>query len=109
MVAELGPREVAERLRATPEALVLLDVREPYERAAAVIVPSLHIPMREVPARAAEIPRGTTIVVYCHMGVRSQMVAGFLEAHGFGSVANLRGGIDAWSTEVDPNVPRYLG
>lgn len=104
---ELAPREVARRLRETPGRLVLLDVREPFEREVARIDPSVHIPMQEVPDRLDEIPRDPTVVVYCHTGVRSWMVAGFLEQRGFRRVANLGGGIDAWSLQVDPKVRRY--
>jgi rhodanese-related sulfurtransferase len=107
MVEEVSGSEVAGRLRSDPARVVLLDVREPWERELAVIDPSLHIPMQEVPARVDELPRDRPIVVYCHTGVRSAMVAGYLAQRGFSSVANLSGGIDAWSVEVDPEVPRY--
>jgi rhodanese-related sulfurtransferase len=107
MVAQLTPEEVARRLKERPGHVVLLDVREPYERELANIEPSLHIPMSEVPERVGEIPKDREIVVYCHSGARSAMVAGFLASRGFRSVANLDGGIDAWSVEVDPGVPRY--
>ena len=107
MVEELSVEVVAERLKRAPASLVLLDVREPWERELAVIEPSLHIPMAEVPARIQELPTDREIVVYCHGGARSAMIAGFLEHHGFPSVANLAGGIDAWSVDVDPTVPRY--
>lgn len=107
MVDELAPRDVARRLREAPERLVLLDVREAFERELAVVEPSLHIPMDEVPSRLGEIPRDRPVIVYCHTGVRSAVVASFLEHRGFRNVANLGGGIDAWSIEVDPNVPRY--
>ncbi|MGP8077584.1 MAG: rhodanese-like domain-containing protein [Thermoplasmata archaeon] len=107
MVEELSPEEVAELLRKEPDRIVLLDVREPSERIRAEIAPSIHIPMREVAGRTAEIPRDKQVVVYCHGGTRSMMVAAFLENHGFGSVANLSGGIDAWSVRVDRSVPRY--
>ena len=107
MVAELRPEEVAEKLKEKPGSLVLLDVREPDEREMAAIEPSIHIPMRDVPMRLAEIPKDKEVVVYCHGGTRSAMIAGFLEGHGYTSVANLEGGIDAWSRRVDPNVPRY--
>jgi len=107
MVAELSPTVVAERLRTAPDRLVLLDVREPYERDLAAIEPSIHIPMQEVPERTQELPNDREIVVYCHAGTRSAMVAAFLEAHGFRAVSNLEGGIDAWSRTVDPAVPRY--
>ena len=107
MVEEWTATEVAERLKREPHRLVLLDVREPYERDLAAIEPSLHIPLREVPDRLSEIPRDRTIVVYCHGGARSAMIAGFLEGEGYADVANLSGGIDAWSRKVDPKVPRY--
>ena len=107
MVDELEPEEVARRVRAGPDRVVLLDVREPHERELAVIEPSVHIPMNEVAARIDELPKGKELVVYCHSGARSMMVASFLEHRGFAPVANLAGGIDAWSRTVDPNVPRY--
>jgi rhodanese-related sulfurtransferase len=107
VVAQLSASEVSEKLKRTPEKVVLLDVREPYERDFAVIEPSLHIPMAEVAHRANEIPKDREVIVYCHGGVRSMMVAGYLANRGWTAVANLAGGIDAWSVEVDPDVPRY--
>jgi rhodanese-related sulfurtransferase len=107
MVSELSADEVARRLKEAPKRVVLLDVREPYERALAKIEPSLHIPMSEVPERIEEIPKDREVIVYCHGGARSMMVAGYLSSRGYRSVANLSGGIDAWSVEVDPHVPRY--
>ena len=107
MVEELDPVDVAARLKEHAKDVVLLDVREPYERELARIEPSIHIPMGEIPDRTDELPKGREIIVYCHAGVRSAMVAGFLEANGFDRVANLAGGIDAWSARVDPKVPRY--
>ena len=107
MVRELSPEEVAQRIRGSASDVLLLDVREPDERELAFIDPSVHIPLREVPDRLSELPRDREIVVYCHSGTRSAMIAGFLELHGFHDVANLRGGIDAWSRKVDPKVPRY--
>jgi rhodanese-related sulfurtransferase len=107
MVEELRPKEVARRLQADPPEVVLLDVREPDEREAATIEPSIHIPMAQVAGRLEELPRDRPLVVYCHGGTRSMMVAAYLEHRGFPGVANLAGGIDAWSREVDPKVPRY--
>jgi rhodanese-related sulfurtransferase len=107
MFAQLSPNEVAERLKTRPQTVVLLDVRELYERDLAVIDPSVHIPMQELPQRLAEIPTDKQVILYCHTGARSMLVAGFLASHGWESVANLSGGIDAWSVEVDPHVPRY--
>jgi rhodanese-related sulfurtransferase len=107
MVEDLTAEELAARLKSSPQSLVLLDVREPFERDLAVIEPSIHIPMNDVPDRLAEVPKDREIVVYCHHGGRSAMVAGFLESSGYARVANLDGGIDAWSTQVDRSVRRY--
>ncbi len=107
MVGRLSASAVAEKLKAQPGGVLLLDVREPFERELAVIEPSLHIPMGEVSGRLDEIPKDRELIVYCHGGFRSMMVAGYLANHGWKSVANLEGGIDTWSVEVDPNVPRY--
>lgn len=107
MPVELSPEEVVERLKDRPGTVVLLDVREAYERDLARIEPSVHIPMQEVPERLTEIPKDKDVIIYCHSGVRSMMVAGFLASLGWESVANLSGGIDAWSLRVDPRVPRY--
>jgi rhodanese-related sulfurtransferase len=86
---------------------LLLDVREPWEWDTARIEGSQHIPMREVPARLAEIDRQREVVAICHHGGRSQQVAMFLEKNGFSKVHNLQGGVDAWSRTVDPAVPLY--
>jgi rhodanese-related sulfurtransferase len=107
VVVQLTPEAVADRLRSRPNEILLLDVREPDERSTAHIEPSIHIPMRDVPDRREEIPKDREIIVYCHGGTRSAMIAGYLEGEGYKSVANLAGGIDAWSRKVDPTVPRY--
>jgi rhodanese-related sulfurtransferase len=86
---------------------VLLDVREPWEYEKARIEGSRLVPMREVPARMAEIDEDKEVVAICHHGGRSMQVAMFLERQGFKSVHNLTGGIDAWSRTVDPSVPTY--
>lgn len=86
---------------------VLLDVREPWEYEKARIEGSQLVPMREVPARVAEIDEEKEVVAICHHGSRSMQVAMFLENQGFKRVHNLVGGIDAWSRTVDPSVPTY--
>jgi len=86
---------------------VLLDVREHDELAIAAVDGALHIPMREVPARLAELDPAKPLVVMCHSGGRSRRVAEFLKGNGFPNVFNLNGGIDAWSTQIDSRVPRY--
>lgn len=86
---------------------VLLDVREPWEYERARIDGSRLVPMRELPARVAEIDDDKEVVAICHHGGRSMQVAMFLERQGFRRVHNLMGGIDAWSRTVDPSVPTY--
>jgi rhodanese-related sulfurtransferase len=86
---------------------VLLDVRETWEHQTARIEGSRLVPMREVPARLAEIAEDKEVVAICHHGARSMQVAMFLERLGFKRVHNLVGGIDAWSRTVDPSVPTY--
>lgn len=107
MVDQISPGELRTMLHRNTVPILLLDVREEDERAAAAIEPSLHIPMQEIPGRTGEIPKDRKIVVYCHHGSRSEMVAGFLESQGYPDVVNLDGGIDRWSQTVDPKVPRY--
>lgn len=86
---------------------VLVDVREPQELQICRIDGSVVIPMREIPQKMEELDRQALTVVYCHHGGRSAQVVQFLHAHGFARVTNLAGGIEAWSVEVDPSVPRY--
>lgn len=106
MLREISPRELKQLLDRGEEVIVL-DVREPTELVLAPLAGARHVPMREVPGRLGEIERDKEIVVLCHHGIRSAQVAEFLVRHGFPRVANLVGGIDAWSTTVDPKVPRY--
>lgn len=86
---------------------VLLDVREPWEYEKARIEAARLIPMRELPARIAEIDAERDVVAICHHGGRSMQVAMFLEKQGFKRMHNLVGGIDAWSRAIDPAVPLY--
>lgn len=108
---QVRPADVAELLSAAQPALLLLDVREPFEFRHAAIrlggAQTLHMPMNEVPGRLAELDPAQPILCICHHGMRSAQVVAFLERAGFGSVYNLAGGIDAWSLQVDPSVPRY--
>ena len=95
----------------TPAKPLLLDVREPWELQTACVQEDgfelLRIPMREVPARLAELDPARPIACLCHHGMRSLQVANYLTQNGFTEVVNLQGGIDAWSQEVDPSVPCY--
>jgi rhodanese-related sulfurtransferase len=88
---------------------LLLDCRTAEEHAIAKIDGSVLIPMQEIAERLAELEawRDKPIVVHCHHGVRSLRVTHFLREKGFSRAQSMKGGIDAWSLEVDPNVPRY--
>jgi rhodanese-related sulfurtransferase len=86
----------------------IIDVREPWEFATAHIEGSVPIPMGDVPSRAhQELDPEERLVLVCHHGVRSMNVAVWLRNQGFEQAQSLRGGIDAWSIEVDPSVHRY--
>jgi rhodanese-related sulfurtransferase len=86
----------------------LLDVREPVEFATARIEGSVLMPMGDVPSRAhQELDPDERMVVLCHHGLRSMTVTVWLRQQGFEQVQSLRGGINAWSAEVDPAVARY--
>jgi adenylyltransferase/sulfurtransferase len=89
------------------EALTLIDVREPWEYEVAKIDGAKLIPLGELEERLTEIPREGIVIVQCHSGVRSEHGAWLLKQAGFEHVYNLDGGIEAWSSEVDPAVPRY--
>ena len=108
-VPELSPAEFVARWPSYErgDEVVLLDVREHDELALAAVGGALHIPMREVPMRSAELPTDKPVVVMCHSGGRSRRVTEYLLANGFLTVFNLAGGIDAWSTQIDSQVPRY--
>lgn len=95
------------RWRREGRNFVLLDVREPSERAAASLPESLAIPMREIPQRLSEVPTGKPVAVLCHHGGRSARVATFLRAQGFADVVNVDGGIDAYAVRADRSIPRY--
>ncbi len=105
--ADIDPSEVSDRLTTESERLVLLDCREALDWSRARIEGAVHIPMGEIPARLDELDATREIVVFCHHGIRSAQVAAFLRQRGFASVRNMAGGIDAWSTQVDPSIPRY--
>ncbi len=104
-ILQITVKELKRRIDAG-ENPYILDVREPWEYAIAQIGGRL-IPQNEVPQRIAEIDREREVIVHCHSGIRSQRVAEFLKQSGFPRVANLAGGINAWSVEIDPKVPKY--
>ena len=104
-VPQVSVKQLKQRLDAG-EQVQLLDVREAYEYQIANIGGTL-IPLNEVPQRLAELDREREVVVMCRSGARSQRVAEFLQQAGYAKVANLSGGILAWSAEIDATVPQY--
>jgi rhodanese-related sulfurtransferase len=106
MVRQVGPVEVQRQIESGHPPM-LLDVREAEELLLARLPGAVHIPMGEVPGRLHELDPEAEIVVFCHHGIRSANAAQFLAQRDFAHVANLSGGIDAWSVTVDPTVPRY--
>lgn len=87
---------------------ILLDVREPWEHEEARIEGSILMPMGDIPGRAhQELDPESHVVAICHHGVRSMSVTAWLREQGFEQAQSLRGGIDAWSAEIDTSIPRY--
>jgi len=89
------------------EKPLLLDVREPWEYERCRIEGSEFVPMQAVPQQMSTLGRERDVVCICHHGGRSMHVAMFLERHGFASVFNLTGGLDAWARQVDTAMPTY--
>jgi len=103
---ELDPETLA-RWSREGVRFTLLDVRSPRELERAALPGALHVPMEQVQVRADEIPADRPVVVMCHHGGRSAIVARFLTLQGRNDVYNLDGGIDAYSRLVDSSIPRY--
>lgn len=106
MVREISAPELKAR-RDRGEKPLVLDVREDWELQLASIPDVVHVPMNQVPTRVSELSRDAETIVMCHAGARSLRVAHFLANQGFTNVANLTGGIAAWSELVDATVPHY--
>lgn len=114
MIDQVSPRQLSAWSQQHAEAnttTLVLDVREPAELQVASVRPDgfelLHIPMHDIPERLHDLDPERPIACLCHHGGRSMQVAAYLQSHGFKRLANIYGGIDAWSTELDQTVPRY--
>jgi rhodanese-related sulfurtransferase len=104
---EITPGEVNELLKAGA-TLRLIDVREAAEHAICHIEGATLIPMQSIPEHLNELDNETArIVVFCHHGVRSLSVADWLRRQGVDNCQSMAGGIDLWSAQIDPGVPRY--
>ncbi len=104
-LSEISVHHLKSRLE-KGEEVFLLDVREPYEYKIANLNGHL-VPLGQLQTKFDELDRTREIVVYCHHGNRSAFAVQFLKNQGFQKVLNLLGGIDQWSREIDPKVPRY--
>ncbi len=102
----ISPHELKRRMD-TGEPFELIDVREPFEYEIARIDGAKLIPLGEIAERLDELQREQPIIVHCHSGKRSAQAVGLLQQRGFAKVYNLEGGIDAWSEQIDSNVPKY--
>ena len=108
MIPQIHPEQLAQRLR-SGEPVYLLDVRQPWEYDICRLPGSVLIPLPELTGRLEEVQpnEDALVVVYCHHGIRSLSGASILLQAGFGEVASLAGGIDAWSALVGPTGPKY--
>jgi rhodanese-related sulfurtransferase len=112
-IAQITPAELPAWIEAQAAhgATLVLDVREPWEVQTASVKAEgfelLTLPMNTVPARLQDLPSDRPIACLCHHGGRSMQVAMFLAQRGFDHVANIAGGIHAWSAQVDPSIPTY--
>ncbi|HTP43601.1 MAG TPA: rhodanese-like domain-containing protein [Candidatus Acidoferrum sp.] len=103
---EITPREVKD-LAERGEKFLFVDVREKWEFDTARIEGARLIPLREVPGNLAAFEDADQVVLYCHHGMRSLDAAAWLRSQGVAGAKSMAGGIDRWSAEIDPKVPRY--
>jgi sulfur-carrier protein adenylyltransferase/sulfurtransferase len=107
MIEEISATDLKRRLDAG-DNIQLIDVRQPEEWAFAKIEGSRLMPLGEIMSRMGEIDENRETVLYCKMGARSARAVDALQRSGFkGNLKNLKGGITAWSNDVDPKVPKY--
>ena len=105
---EILPHELKTKMD-QGEPVSLLDVREEWEYTLVHLPGSTLIPMADLPNRLGDLDPQEETVVICHHGIRSRQVVEWLKGAGFTRLKNLVGGLDAWSLQVDPSLPRYKG
>ena len=106
VINDIMPKDLKARLDAG-EALQIIDVREYWEVNLGTIEGAIHIPMNDIPYSLDEIPDDKPVIFMCHTGVRSAQVTEWVKRQGRENVLNLVGGIERWSREIDPSIPRY--
>jgi rhodanese-related sulfurtransferase len=113
MIDQIHPSQLPDWIssKAAHGTTVVLDVREPYEVQTACITAHgfdlVTLPMGSIVEKLSELDKDRPIACLCHHGSRSMQVAAYLSSQGFTHLANIAGGIHAWSSEVDPSVPMY--
>jgi rhodanese-related sulfurtransferase len=103
---EITPREVKDMM-GRGEKFLFVDVREKWEFDTSWIQGAVLVPMREIPANLAKFEEADQIVLFCHHGIRSLDAAAWLRSQDVAGAKSMEGGIDRWSAEIDPSVPRY--
>jgi rhodanese-related sulfurtransferase len=109
---EMNALQVHQYLQTAEQKPLLLDVREPWEFDICHIEGSKHIPMQKIPGVINQLAteqeeQDRDIIVICHHGIRSRMVARFLEQADLSGIINLSGGVNQWAQQVDPQMPVY--
>ena len=113
MIDQVQPAQLQDWIssQAVQGSTIVLDVREAWEVETACVTAQgfelIKIPMHTIPPRLQELNRDQPIACLCHHGARSMQVAAFLVQQGFSHVANITGGINAWSSQLDATVPTY--
>ena len=105
MIQDLNPKEFKDYL--VDNEVTLVDVREQWEFDICQIKGAILMPLGEIAMTYVNLNKDSKIALYCHSGIRSMHVADFLLSQGFQSLANLQGGIDAWTQEIDTTLERY--
>ena len=103
---EVTPRQVSERLE-RGDKILFVDVREKWEYETSHIEGAVLIPLREIPENLQRLAGAREIVFFCHHGIRSLDAAAWVRSQGIEGAQSMSGGIERWTTEVDPLVPRY--
>jgi rhodanese-related sulfurtransferase len=103
---EITPREVQDLL-ARDDKVLFVDVRESWEYQTTHIEGSVLIPLGQIPSNLARLENAEQLVLFCHHGIRSLDAAAWLRSQGVEGARSMTGGIERWSTEIDPSVPRY--
>ena len=113
MIDQIQPSQLSDWISSKSASgnTVVLDVREPYEVQTACVTANgfelVNLPMGSIVEKLSELDKDRPIACLCHHGSRSMQVAAYLSSQGFTHLANIEGGIHAWSSQVDPNVPTY--